>query len=276
MDDSVAEKKRRKNERKRQRYAEDREFRERVNAVNRTHWLENKDAINVRRRGKYAANPKRRADSRKSNLKWKYGMSVEQYAAKLADQGGVCIICLKPKEKRLCVDHNHETRKLRSLLCDKCNLGLGYFDEDSAALRRGGDYVDYWQWRHANPDDTGPPPFALSSLHRLFAPSLPSIQSPPLTGEGMTPTDATTEDSKASRLMRRAILHELHQPFDPAEPPPAYKLQAVARAVVNKAAQGDLAAAKEILDRIGGWSAPPLSVDPGCDDRTPAHARPRR
>jgi len=68
----------------------------------------------------------------------------------------------------------------------------------------------------------------------------------------MTPTDATTEDGEASRLMRRAILHELHQPLDPAEPPPAYKLQAVARAVVNKAAQGDLAAAKEILDRIDG------------------------
>ncbi len=130
MDDSVAEKKRRKNERKRQRYAEDREFRERLNATNRTHWRKNKDAINVRRRGKYATNPKRRAASRKNSLKWKYGMSVEEYAARLAEQGGVCIICLKPKEKPLCVDHNHETRKLRSLLCDKCNRGLGYFDED--------------------------------------------------------------------------------------------------------------------------------------------------
>jgi hypothetical protein len=71
MDDSVAEKKRRKNARKRQRYAEDREFWEKLNATNRTHWRKNKDAINVRRRGKYATNPKRRADSRKNSLKWK-------------------------------------------------------------------------------------------------------------------------------------------------------------------------------------------------------------
>ncbi len=52
--------------------------------------------------------------------------------------------------------------------------------------------------------------------------------------------------------MRRAILHELCQPLDPAEPPPACKLQAVGRAVVNEAAQGDLTAAREILDRSDG------------------------
>jgi hypothetical protein len=55
--------------------------------------------------------------------------------------------------------------------------------------------------------------------------------------------------------MRRAILHELLQPLDPDEPPPACKLQAVVRAVVNKASQGDLTAAKEILDRIDGKTA---------------------
>jgi hypothetical protein len=52
--------------------------------------------------------------------------------------------------------------------------------------------------------------------------------------------------------MRRAILHELRQPLDPAEPPPACKLEAVVGAVVNKAARGDLTAAREILDRIDG------------------------
>jgi hypothetical protein len=55
--------------------------------------------------------------------------------------------------------------------------------------------------------------------------------------------------------MRRAILHELLQPLDPDEPPPACKLQAVVRAVVNKASQGDMTAAKEIFGRIDGKSA---------------------
>jgi len=63
--------------------------------------------------------------------------------------------------------------------------------------------------------------------------------------------------------MRRAILHELLQPLDPDEPPPACKLQAVVRAVVNKASQGDMTAAKAILDRIAGKTpaAVPASAD---------------
>jgi hypothetical protein len=152
----------------------------------------------------------------------------------------------------LCVDHDHKTRKVRDLLCDRCNIGLGNYKHDSATMRRAADYLDYWQCRHANPDNTGPPPFAAASQHSFFAPSLPSIQSPPLTGENMTPTDEPTEESKASRMMRRAILHELLQPFDPDPPPPVDMLQAVARAIVGKAAQGEMTAAREILDRIDG------------------------
>ena len=71
----------------------------------------------------------------------------------------------------------------------------------------------------------------------------------------MTPTDETTEESKASRMMRRAILHELLQPFDPDPPPPLDMLQAVSRAIVVKAWQGDMAAAKEVFDRIDGKTA---------------------
>ena len=80
----------------------------------------------------------------------------------------------------------------------------------------------------------------------------------------MTPTDEPTEDSKASRMMRRAILHELLQPFDPDPPPPVDMLQAVARAIVGKAAQGDMTAAKEVFDRIDGKTpaaAVPASAD---------------
>jgi hypothetical protein len=179
-------------------------------------------------------------------------MSLAEYAARLADQGGVCVICLKAREKVLCVDHDHRTKKLRSLLCDSCNLGLGHYNDDAAAMRRAADYLEYWQWRHADPCNTGPPPFAACNQQGSFAPSLPAIQSPPLTGEDMTPTDEPTEESKASRMMRRAILHELLQPFDPDPPPPVDMLQAVARAIVGKAAQGDMTAAREILDRIDG------------------------
>ena len=68
----------------------------------------------------------------------------------------------------------------------------------------------------------------------------------------MTPSDETTEAGKASRMMRRALLHELLQPFDP----PVDMLQAVSRAIVGQASQGNMTAAKEILDRIDGKTLP--------------------
>ena len=72
----------------------------------------------------------------------------------------------------------------------------------------------------------------------------------------MTSNDQTPEDNNASRLMRQAILHELHCPPGDPDEPAADKLQQVARSLVNKAGQGDVAAIKEVLDRIDGKTLP--------------------
>ena len=50
-------------------------------------------------------------------------MTVGEYDKQLAAQDGVCAICYKPpsKKKRLDVDHNHKTSKVRGLLCYACN-----------------------------------------------------------------------------------------------------------------------------------------------------------
>lgn len=59
-----------------------------------------------------------------------YGLSPEAYAKMVADQGGVCAICKRdPSVNRggvLAVDHNHRTGKVRALLCQRCNLHVGY------------------------------------------------------------------------------------------------------------------------------------------------------
>ena len=249
-----AEEKRRNNERRKKQYAEDPELREQLKRVSRENYHKNAEVISIKKLAKA------------------HGISVEQCTEMLARQNGICAICLKRSKKRLRFDHDHKTLQLRSLLCDKCNIGLGYYDDDSAAMRRGADYLEYWQWRHANPDSTSPPQFALSCLHRFFDAklppiSLPSIQSPPLTGEDMTPTqesnDEPAEADKASRIMRRAILHELHQPLDPDASSSIDKLRAIARAIVDKATQGDMTAAKEVLDRIDGRTptAAPASAE---------------
>lgn len=85
-----------------------------------------------------------------STLK-KYGMAVEDYHAMFARQGGVCPICLQRAQQGLCVDHDHKRRRRRALLCLYCNIGLGCYKDDPAAMRRGADYLEYWQ------QEEGPP-----------------------------------------------------------------------------------------------------------------------
>lgn len=82
-------------------------------------------------------------------LKRGYGMSVQDYAQRLADQNGVCAICEKPETTiqqgnilPLAVDHDHETGGIRALLCQACNRGIGHFKDDPAVLRRAADYIE--------------------------------------------------------------------------------------------------------------------------------------
>lgn len=70
-----------------------------------------------------------------------YGITLEQYNELLTKQSGVCAICgnketalKKGKIKSLGVDHDHTTGKVRGLLCDACNRGLGSFKEDKNSL----------------------------------------------------------------------------------------------------------------------------------------------
>lgn len=46
----------------------------------------------------------------------------------LRRQGGACALCREAPDYELYVDHDHETGKVRSLLCAKCNNAVGVFD----------------------------------------------------------------------------------------------------------------------------------------------------
>jgi len=64
----------------------------------------------------------------------------------LKQQKGVCKICEKkaPPGKVLCIDHCHLFNKVRALLCNNCNSGLGHFHDDPDLLRAAADLLDEW------------------------------------------------------------------------------------------------------------------------------------
>ena len=78
--------------------------------------------------------------SRNSSLVRAYNLTLEQYDAMFAEQEGKCYLC--GLAKRLAVDHNHTTGKVRRLLCSECNTGLGKFNDDPALLQKALDYLE--------------------------------------------------------------------------------------------------------------------------------------
>jgi len=79
---------------------------------------------------------------RRSRLKYLYNITLEEYDSMLEQQNGVCFICgLTNITQRLCVDHNHETGKVRKLLCDRCNRIIGAVYESTELLEKLKQYV---------------------------------------------------------------------------------------------------------------------------------------
>ena len=64
-----------------------------------------------------------------------YGITREQYDS----MPNVCQIC--GSTKSLVIDHSHKSGRIRGRLCNSCNKGLGFFDDNPALLERASDYV---------------------------------------------------------------------------------------------------------------------------------------
>ncbi len=84
-------------------------------------------------------------EQRRQWLKRAYGISLETYQILLESQNGKCAICGKEnahkRTKYLFVDHNHNTGKVRGLLCQKCNSLIGYSDENVNNLNMAIEYL---------------------------------------------------------------------------------------------------------------------------------------
>lgn len=91
----------------------------------------------------------RRDVYRQKERERKFGLSLAEYAAVVAEQDNKCAICRRAetetrngKVKALAVDHDHETGKVRALLCVACNTGLGKFGDDRERLLSAIRYLD--------------------------------------------------------------------------------------------------------------------------------------
>lgn len=79
------------------------------------------------------------AYNRMYNLRKKYGLTEQQYTSMQEEQGGLCALC--SRRKKLVVDHCHSTGKVRGLLCDQCNTGMGMLGDTEESLRRATTYL---------------------------------------------------------------------------------------------------------------------------------------
>jgi hypothetical protein len=85
-------------------------------------------------------------------IRHKYGIELEDYEEIRLVQNNLCAICGKAetsihkryghsKVRQLCIDHDHDTGKIRGLLCQRCNQGLGLFQENIDNLNKAVEYL---------------------------------------------------------------------------------------------------------------------------------------
>ncbi len=77
---------------------------------------------------------------RRRALKVLYGLTLEQFNTMSETQNGKCLIC--KNEAELVVDHCHSTGKVRGLLCNPCNRGLGQFSDSLEFLNNAVSYLN--------------------------------------------------------------------------------------------------------------------------------------
>lgn len=75
----------------------------------------------------------------------KYGLTTDQFNDLLTKQNNQCAICSRGFVKTPNVDHDHNTGKVRGLLCTPCNNFLGYIGDSVISLQRAEHYVGRFQ-----------------------------------------------------------------------------------------------------------------------------------
>lgn len=83
----------------------------------------------------YRASEHQKVMIKRRRVRHRYGIELEVIPDK-------CQIKACGTTKKVCVDHNHETKEIRGFLCDSCNRALGFMKENPEALRQLADYIE--------------------------------------------------------------------------------------------------------------------------------------
>ena len=135
------------------------ENRPRINERKRKDRAENPEKHQAWEAGKYRKGIERHGDDyRIKQVLRKHNLSRELYDEMVKEQNNLCAICSKPETQMrtrtagefkgvkvvagLAIDHCHTTGKIRALLCRKCNLGLGAYDDNVERMQLAIDYLN--------------------------------------------------------------------------------------------------------------------------------------
>ena len=118
---------------------------ERAAAYRKEYEAENRDELNRKRREYRKKNPDITGGPW---YRQKYSLSLEEYQKLLDEQHSCCRLCGKPSwecRRRLVVDHDHKTGKVRGLLCTTCNILVGFIEKKGReAVDAAFEYVKHY------------------------------------------------------------------------------------------------------------------------------------
>lgn len=83
-------------------------------------------------------------NKRRRNLISRYGITVEEYERRLAEQDHKCAICRLPMDegRRLAVDHDHKTGEVRGIVHIRCNTAIALLKDSPEICRQAAEYLE--------------------------------------------------------------------------------------------------------------------------------------
>ena len=121
------------------RYAKDPK---RFRAYQKTYREKNAELIRERDRLRHARKDENGLSKSTTQTFKRYGITRADYLSLLAVVPG-CAICgmVSGDGKKLAIDHDHKTGRVRGLLCTSCNNGIGRFKDSAELLMKAAEYL---------------------------------------------------------------------------------------------------------------------------------------